>query len=80
MKSSSWKKAESILKERIAVLNEVSALENKLYKIENEYLELTQGGSLFRNLEFYIHARPEKKKNKIEENDRVFASGFPKTM
>lgn len=76
--SSKWKKAEKLLKERAKINCEINSIENKLYKIENEYLELTQGNNLFRNLEFYIHVRPEKKKNKIEECDRVFAKDFPK--
>lgn len=72
------KKAERLVKERVEIKNAISEIESKLFKIEDEYLELTQGVSLFRNLEFYIHTKPEKKKAVIEEGDRVFASDFPR--
>ena len=78
--SSKWKKAESILKEKIEVDSEICELEIKLFKIEDEYLELTHGNNLFKNLEIYIHASPEKKKQKIEESDRTFANDFPRQV
>ena len=78
--SSRWKKAEALLREKLDLETEISKIENKLFQIENEYLELTQGNNLLRNLEFYIHARPDKKKTKIEDSDRVFANDFPRQM
>lgn len=72
------KKAEKLVRERVEIKNSISDVENRLFKMENEYLELTQGVSLFRSLEFYIHTKPEKKKTTIEDCDRVFASDFPR--
>lgn len=72
------KKAENLIRERIQLQSAIYEIENKLFKIENEYLELTQGSSLFKNLEFYIHTKPEKKKTIIEESDRVFAQDYPR--
>lgn len=77
MPSQKIKKIEEMIKERSALKNEVSRLESKIFKVENEYLELTQGCPLLRNLEFYIHAKPEKKRANIEEDDRVFSTSFP---
>lgn len=70
------KKAEKLVKERVEIKSSIAEIENKLFKIENHYLELTQGASLFRSLDFYIHAKPEKKKTATND-DRVFASEFP---
>lgn len=75
--SNKMKKAESLIQARNQLKSRISEMENKVFKVENEYLELTQGSSLFRNLEFYIHTKPEKKKTTIDENDRVFALDFP---
>jgi len=75
--SNKMKKAESLIQARNQLKSRMSEIENKVFKIENEYLELTQGSSLFRNLEFYIHTKPEKKKTTIDDNDRVFAQDFP---
>lgn len=71
------KKAEKLAKEAVEIKNSISEIESKLFKIESEYLELTQGLSLFRNLEFYIHTKPEKKRT-FSNDDRVFANDFPK--
>ncbi|ELA41620.1 uncharacterized protein VICG_01368 [Vittaforma corneae ATCC 50505] len=61
MASKRIKKIEEMIKDRSALKNEISRLENKIFKVENEYLELTQGCSLLKNLEFYIHANPKRK-------------------
>lgn len=71
------KEVEELLTNRIEIKNKISEYENKIFKIENEYLELTQGSNLLRNLEFYIHTKPEKKKTTIDDDDRVFSSNFP---
>lgn len=71
-------KIEEMIKERNSIKNNANRIENKIFKTESEYLELTQGFSLFKNLEFYIHAKPDKKKMKTEEEeDRVFSTNYP---
>ena len=77
MRKNKIKEIEEILRSRIEFKNKVAEIENKIFKCENEYLEMTQGCSLLRNLEFYIHTKPEKKKTTVEEDDRVFSSNFP---
>lgn len=77
MPSKRTKKIESMISERNALKTSISEIENKVFRIESEYLELTQGCSLFRNLEFYINSKPEKKRTGNDETDRVFATNFP---
>lgn len=77
MLSKKYKKIENLITERNSLKKRISEIENQIFKIENEYLELTQGHSLFRNLEFYIHTKPEKKKTTIDEEDRIFSTNFP---
>lgn len=71
------KDIEELLESRVELKKSISELENKIFKIENEYLELTQGCNLLRNLEFYIHTKPEKKKITIEDDDRIFSFNYP---
>lgn len=71
------KKIEEMIKESNQLKSEIARVENRLFKTESEYLELTQGCSLMRNLEFYIHAKPEKKRSTVEEDERVFAMNYP---
>lgn len=77
-KSQILKNIQNILKERMEINSEIGTIEKQLFKIENEYLTMTQGNNLFRNLEFYIHTKPEKKKTIINDDDRVFGRDFPK--
>lgn len=71
------KRIEELVRIRGELKKTVNDLDNKIYKLENEYLELTQGANLLKNLEFYIHTKPEKKKTRIEEEDRVFSFNYP---
>ena len=71
------KKIEEMIKARNSLKSGINRIENKIFKIESEYLELTLGFSLFKNLEFYIHAKPDKKKAGVEEEDRIFSTNFP---
>ena len=56
----------SKIKDLVAKRNEIKikihSKEMEIFKLENKYLELAQGQSLLRTLEFYIHSKPEKKK------------------
>ncbi|KAM0679713.1 chromatin modification- protein eaf6 [Glugoides intestinalis] len=77
MSSKRSKEIENMISERNALKTDISEIETRIFKIENEYLELTQGCSLFRNLEFYINTKPDKKRTGCDETDRVFSTNFP---
>lgn len=77
MGSQKGKKIEEMIKEKNMLRNEVSRIENTLFKLESDYLDVTQGCSLVRNLDFYIHVKPEKKRILSEEEERVFSVNFP---
>lgn len=77
MPKNKTKEIEEMLRGRIELKKTISEYENKIFKIENAYLDLTQGCNLLRNLEFYIHTKPEKKKTLIEDEDRIFSFNYP---
>lgn len=77
MSSQKTAKVEEMIAERNDLSASLSEVENQIFKIESQYLDFSQGNSLFRNLEFYIHTKPEKKKGYNENNDRIFSTGFP---
>lgn len=70
-------KIQKMIEERNELNASISEIENRIFKVESEYLDFSLGNSLFRNLEFYIHTKPEKKKGYNENNDRIFSTNFP---
>lgn len=65
------------LAKRKEIRRDIAALDKEIFKYETLYLEMTQGSSLLKNVEYYVSNRTDKKKHAVDDKARIFSSGFP---
>lgn len=66
-----------LLAERDSINEQIARAEDRLFRVESAYIELTGGVPLSRSLEFYLNSRAAKKISAADVPHRIFASEYP---
>lgn len=66
-----------LLDDRNSIRRRMTVLENRLFKIESRYINITAGSPIIRSIEYYVNGKLEKKKTDGSEDIRMFAMDYP---
>lgn len=74
------KKLDKLLEEARTAKSRTNELENRMFKLETKYIEITNGSPITKNIEFYLNNKAEKKRTSIDDSARIFAVDHPKPV